>query len=254
LDGNVGVVSVLALASVVCFAGIIHPFKPFKKRWVALVSFLACFVLVGVIAPKKAPTAADVPEPNTRSLDASEDDGKFWVTSERLNRRTCPSDSCGVVGQYFFREAATILERREGWARVTKLYDASCVNGRSQYVDTGNAACDPANGITDGQFAEWVSAEYLSDTRPPDPAAGASGIEELVAGSDDFARYRTAFAEAAQSLIAQGQCSEDDFREMGGWMKSVNNHRNQPVYFTYCGGSTLANRLYLNAETGELFR
>jgi hypothetical protein len=251
LDGNVGVVSVLALASVVCFAGIFHPFKPFKKRWVALVSFLACFVLVGVFAPKKAPTVADVPEANTRSLDASEDDGKFWVTTERLNRRTCPSDSCGVVGQYFFREAATILERREGWARMTKLYDASCVNGRSQYVDTGNTACDPANGITDGQFAEWVSAEYLSDTRPPDPAAGASGIEELVAGSDDFARYRTAFAEAAQSLIAQGQCSEG---EMGGWMKSVNNHRNQPVYFTYCGGSTLANRLYLNAETGELFR
>lgn len=129
---------------------------------------------------------------------------------------------------------------------MTKPYDASCVDGRSQYVDTGNAACDPANGITDGQFAEWVSAEYLSDTRPPDPAAGASGTEELIAGSDDFARYRTAFAEAAQSLIAQGQCSEGDFREMGGWMKSVNSHRNEPVYFIYCGGSTLESGLTTN--------
>lgn len=40
---------------------------------------------------------------------------------------------------------------------------------------------------------------------------------------------------------------------MGGWVKS-SNHRNQPIYFTYCGGSTVANRLYLNAETGEIFR
>lgn len=253
MDGNVGVVSVLALASVVCFAGIVYPFKPFRKRWVALVSFLACFVLVGVFAPKNTPTEPAVPDTNSRPWAATEDDGKFWVTSERLNRRTCPSDSCGVVGQFFFREGTTVLERRDGWARVTELYDASCVNGRSQYVDTGNAACEPANGITEGQFAEWVSAEYLSDTRPPDPAAGASGAEELISGSDDFARYRTAFAEAAQSLIAQGRCSERDFRDMGGWVKS-SNHRNQPIYFTYCGGSTVANRLYLNADTGEVFR
>lgn len=119
--------------------------------------------------------------------------------------------------------------------------------------NSGNSACEPSNEITDGQFAEWVSAEFLSETRPPDPAAGASGAEALVAGSDDFARYRTAFAQAAQSLIADRRCTERDFRDMGGWVKS-SNHRNQPIYFTYCGGSTVANRLYLNAETGEIFR
>ena len=101
------------------------------------------------------------------------------------------------MGQFFFREGVTIHERRSGWARVTQPYDASCANGRSEYVDTGNAACDPANGITDGRLVEWVSAKYLSEDRPPDPAADASRVEELVTGSDDFARYRTAFAEAA---------------------------------------------------------
>lgn len=167
----------MALALIVCFAGIIYPFKPFRKRWVALVSFLACFVLVGVFAPGNAPSEAAASTGSPPSGTATEDDGKFWVTSERLNRRTCPSDSCGVVGQFFFREGATILEHRDGWARVTEPYDASCVNGRSQYVDTGNASCDPANGISDRKFAEWVSAKYLSETRPTDPAA--SGIEEL---------------------------------------------------------------------------
>lgn len=247
------VVLVLALASILSLAGVIYPFKPFKSRWVALASFVSCFVLVGVTGPSPETADTAMPKVNERPWAAPEGDEQLWVTSERLNRRTCPSESCGVVGRLFFREGVTVLEERDGWARITQTYDASCVGGRSEYVDTGNAACDDANGIIDGQFAEWVSIKYLSETRPPDPAANASGVEELVAGSDDFARYRTVFAEAAQSLIAQRRCTERDFRDMGGWVKSTS-HSNQPVYFTYCGGATATNRLYLNADTGEVFR
>lgn len=253
MEGNLGLVSILAIASVVSMAGVVYPFKPFKKRSVALVSALVCFVLVGVFASKPDPTEPAVSDANPRPWAAPEEDARYWVTSERLNRRTCPSETCGIVGQFFFREGTLILERRDGWARVTEPYDASCVGGRSEYVDSGNATCDGPNGIADGQFSEWVSAQLLAEDRPPDPAAGASGLEELVAGSDDFARYRTAFATAAETLIQQRRCSERDFRDMGGWVKS-SNHRNQPIYFTYCGGSTVANRLYLNADTGEVFR
>jgi zinc-ribbon domain len=179
---------------------------------------------------------------------------KYWVTVDRLNRRTCPSPACGIVGQLFFREAATVYEQSGGWARISNYYSASCVNGRSEYVDSGNSRCTRDNGIVDGKFAEWVSAEFLSQNRPPDPAAGATGIEALVAGSDDYRIYKAAFVRAAQSLISSGQCSEADFREIGGWWKSTEQHRDQPIYFTYCGGFTLAYRLYLNAETGEIFR
>ncbi len=253
MDGNSVIVLLLALASIVSLAGVIHPFKLFKTRWVALASFAACFALIGVAGPPPKTAETAVPEMNERPWAAPGGDKQLWVTSERLNRRTCPSESCGVVGQLFFREGVTAHEERDGWARITQPYDASCAGSRSEYVDTGNAACTPANGVSDGQFAEWVSVEYLSDTRPPDPAADASGLEELVAGSDDFARYRTAFLDAAQSLIAQRRCTERDFRDMGGWVKS-SSHRNQPIYFTYCGGVTVTNRLYLNADTGETFR
>lgn len=253
MEGNVRVATVLALASVVSLAGIVYPFKPFKKRWVALVSFLACVVLIGAFALLPETTKTATPVVNERPWAAPEGNKRLWVTSERLNRRTCPSESCGVVGQLFFREGVFVHEQRDGWARITQPYDASCVGGRSEYIDAGNAVCDDANGIANGQFAEWVSMEYLSETRLPDPAADASGIEALIAVSDDFARYRAAFAEAAQSLIAQRRCTERDFRDMGGWVKSTN-HRNQPIYFTYCGGATVANRLYLNADTSEIFR
>ncbi len=225
---------IFALASLVCLAGVIYPFKPFKRRWVALASFVTCFFLVGIFAPEPTPSKTVSSDTATLAQETTESSPKYWVTSERLNRRTCPSDNCGVVGQFFFREGVTIHEQRDGWARVTNLYEASCIKGRSEYVDTGNASCDPANGITNGQFAEWVSADYLSKTRPPDPSENASGLEAVVADSDDFARYHAVFAEAARSLIAQSRCTERDFQEIGGWSKS-SNHRNHLFHLLWRG-------------------
>src|SRR5690606_32521584 len=103
-----------------------------------------------------------------------------------------------------YRERVTILEEREGWARITEPYDASCIAGRSEYVDSGNDACDPSNGIVDGKFSEWVSLQYLSEEAPPDPAAGATGLHALIANSDDYRRYADAFASAASQLLADG--------------------------------------------------
>lgn len=141
-----------------------------------------------------------------------------------------------------FRESAHVYEIADGWARVTEPYDASCAGGRSEYVDSGEAACTEANGITNGRFAEWVEVSALSTPRPADSAATAiaTADESLVAQSDDLQRHRRAFASAAAQLIADSRCTRQDFLEMGGWMKSVNQYRDQPVYFTYCDGMTNA--------------
>lgn len=175
-----------------------------------------------------------------------------WVTSERLNRRTCPSVDCGVVGWLMHRERAQVFETRDAWARVSKYYDAACRDGRSTFVDTGNAACTPENGIENGRLAEWVAAEYLSETRPPEPGTGATGVEGLVAGSDDFTRHRAAFVQAAKELMQDGRCTAEDLRRNGGWVKSTR-HGDAPVYFTYCGDTTTERRVYLDAVTGRIF-
>lgn len=141
---------------------------------------------------------------------------KYWVAGNGLNRRTCPETKCGVVGQLQFREAVTVHEQRGSWARISEPYNASCIGGRSEFVDRGNAECDASNGIIDGQFAEWVAIEFLSNGRPDDPAASAAGWETLIRGSDDFAQYRSQFAKAAKNLIQMQKCNEADFREMGG--------------------------------------
>lgn len=174
-----------------------------------------------------------------------------WVTSENLNRRTCPSTECSIVGKLYFRERVTIYENRQEWVRVSKYYDANCKNGYSEYVDSGNAKCTPKNGIIDGKFAVWVNISFLSSKRPSDPTLGATGDYSLVKGSDDYSKYKLVFASSARKLIANGKCTENDFIQNGGWIKS-SNYKNQPIYFTYCGGMRINNKLYLNAENGQI--
>lgn len=180
-------------------------------------------------------------------------DADYWVTSDTIDQRTCPSIECGVVGRLRFRAKASVFEVKDGWARVSRYYGVSCENGVCPFVDEGNAACTADNGFVDGKFAEWVPLEHLSQERPADPAAGATGTAALVAKSDDYRLHKDAFVEAAEKLIGEGRCTAADFRENGGWVKS-SKHRNQPIYFMYCGGSTRANRLYLNARTGRIFK
>lgn len=175
---------------------------------------------------------------------------QMWVTGDRANRRTCPSTECGVVGKLFFRESAKVVETKGGWGRVSRYYDASCVGGRSQYVDSGRADCTADNGIVDSQFAEWSKLDLLSETRPADPGANASGTAKLVAQSDDFQRYEGQFVTAAENLLASGQCTAKDFTEMGGWVKSTN--KGHGIYFAYCGGG--ADRIYLDVSTGRTYR
>jgi hypothetical protein len=239
------------------FASVVYSFRPFYRRWQPLVALLAVSFVVGMlavlVAGQSAQAQVESPAPEPASPEGEDDPSRLWVSGERLARHSCPSEDCGIVGRLFFRDAVTVLETRNGWVRVSEPYDAYCLDGRSQYVDEGRADCTADNGITDGVFAEWVRLDGLADLRPADPAEGATGFRALVGGSDDFQRYGDAFAKAAQELIADGRCTEGDFVAYGGFMKSAN-QPNAPIYFMYCGGATVANRLYLNAATGEVFR
>lgn len=95
---------------------------------------------------------------------------RMWVSVDDNIRRTCPSVDCGAVGRFYRGESVLVYETSDGWARVSRYYDAGCADGASSFVDSGEAACTAENGIRDGQFAEWLRAEFLSDVR-----AGRSG-------------------------------------------------------------------------------
>jgi hypothetical protein len=189
---------------------------------------------------------------NDKTVAEAVTEGTRWVTTDRLTRHTCPSKRCGIVGIKFFREGVVVLEEKDGWARITKPYFGGCAAGKSDYVDSGNAACTRENGFDAGEFAEWVDASALSEIRPPDPAEGATGMEVVVGQSDDYRLHKDAFVAAARSLISSGRCTKNDFEDNGGWMKSMNN-ASEPVYFIYCGGLSAGNKIYLNASSGRIY-
>lgn len=242
-----------------------------KKLFLRFVLFAGCFSLIGLFVFALINYSMDINNQwatadnlNSRmdinnqwvtadNLNSRMDINNQWVTVDSLNSRTCPALKCGITATLKFRERAPILEQKNGWVRITKYYNAFCVNGISQYVDSGNKKCVSSNGIRSGEFAEWVLAKHLSSDRPADQAVNAPARYVLVKGSSDFRIHKDAFAKAANQLIDSNRCSSGDFIETGGWMKSFI-YKKKPIYFTFCGGVKSSNKVYLNAATGEITR
>ena len=76
-------------------------------------------------------------------------------------RRTCPSIDCGSIGRFFRGESIIVYEIVDGWSRVSLYYGAGCYDGISSYIEAGPAACTEANGIRNGEFAEWIRSDSL---------------------------------------------------------------------------------------------
>jgi hypothetical protein len=172
-----------------------------------------------------------------------------WTTAERLTIRTCPSKSCGITGWVTEGTRFTIYEERNGWSRISELGSAMCLSGRSEAVDSGNNACTEANGIVQGLVARWVSSEYLSDDKPEAPKAVDGCVDLRLESSDNYRKYASQFCAASAKMIKDGTCSARDFQE---WSWSSSPARGPDYYLTYCGGSTVQNRYYLNIRTGAI--
>ena len=85
------------------------------------------------------------------------------------------------------------------------------------------------------------------------PVPSADEITAAISASDDFAQWKPAFMKASIAVIRDGTCSLADLHENGGWVKSQK-HKSQPIYFTYCGGSHISNRIYVDVSTGRVFK
>ncbi len=87
---------------------------------------------------------------------------RMVIHVDDVQRRTCPSMECGVIGRFFSGESVPAYETVNGWSRVSGYYSAGCHDGRSAFVERGPNACTETNGIVGGEFAEWVRSEFLA--------------------------------------------------------------------------------------------
>lgn len=99
---------------------------------------------------------------------------RMWVAIDDLQRRTCPSTECGVVGRFFFQESVIVFEKEDEWSRVSRYHSAGCYEGVSAFVEEGNPECSADNGIRGGEFAEWVQSKFLA-AEPPERAVETHG-------------------------------------------------------------------------------
>ena len=82
-----------------------------------------------------------------------------------------------------------------------------------------------------------------------------TAIIEAIKLSDDLKKHRNAFIVASKQLIDEGRCSLQILEYNGGWIRSQK-HSGGKIYFTYlvAQGATINNRIYLNVDTGKLFK
>lgn len=169
-----------------------------------------------------------------------------------MERYICFLSKCGVVGKLFFREGVDFLEKKGEWVCIIELYLVLCVGGESEYIKEGNKFCIRKNGIVNGKFLEWVKFSDFSSERLLDFVENVSGDDILIKGFDDYCIYKKEFFLVVRKLINEGVCMESDFKEIGGWMVLSNKGKN--IYFIYCGGMMLLNRIYLDVKSGKIFR
>lgn len=158
--------------------------------------------------------------------------GDYYVCANRLSVRLAPSTTASITNTLNRKQKVEVFEVKSGWARVSKYYNGS-VEGKS------------------GKVARWVSAKYLTTTRPTDNFTNNTRLEKAIKSSDNYSLYRNNFIKLSNKLIKRGRCNLADYKEMGGWLRSTT-HKSKPIYFAYCGGLSINNKVYINAKTGQI--
>ncbi|MFA0509071.1 MULTISPECIES: SH3 domain-containing protein [unclassified Vibrio] len=157
---------------------------------------------------------------------------EFYVLERKLEVVEQPEID-GLITDYLYKgEKVEVLEKQGEWARI------------SDYIV-----------LKDGgpQTAEWVSMSGLSNDEVIISEKESKEIlDSYLVKSDDLKIHQEKFRNSVAKLISEGECAPSDFEELGGWVKSVK-YSNRDVYFIYCGGLSLENKIYLDVNTNEIF-
>ncbi|WP_024851715.1 hypothetical protein [Hydrogenovibrio kuenenii] len=99
------------------------------------------------------------------------------------------------------------------------------------------------------QSAEIGSNQIQAERQLAPASLYDSKLRSAIKNSDDLSKYELEFLQATNNLIESGKCSLDDFEYNGGWSRVA---KRNLLYFTFCGGHTIKNRIYLNVSDGDL--
>ncbi|MGI9875838.1 hypothetical protein [Vibrio chagasii] len=157
---------------------------------------------------------------------------EFYVLDRKLEVVEQPEID-GLITDYLYKgEKVEVLEKKGDWARI------------SDYIVLKEGG---------PEIAEWVAMSSLSnDEVVISDKENKEILDSYLVKSDDLKLYQEKFRNSVAKLISEGECEPSDFEELGGWVKSVR-YSERDVYFIYCGGLSLENKIYLDVNTNEIF-
>ncbi len=157
---------------------------------------------------------------------------EFYVLDRKLEVVEQPEID-GLITDYLYKgEKVEVLEKQGEWARI------------SDYIVLQEGG---------PQTAEWVSMSGLSnDEVIISEKESIEILDSYLVKSDDLKLHKETFRNTVAELISDGECDPSDFEELGGWVKSVK-YSDRDVYFIYCSGLSLENKIYLDVNTNEIF-
>lgn len=217
----------------------------------ALIALLVSLILGGGAAyyffiMKKDPTPpekaeepvvqmTEQPEPKIppiMELKPEPEQTEFYVLDRKLEVVEQPEVD-GLITDYLYKgEKVEVLEKQGEWARI------------SDYIVLKEGG---------PQTAEWVAISGLSnDEVIISEKENKEILDSYLVKSDDLKVHQEKFRNTISKLISEGKCAPSDFEELGGWVKSVR-YSDRNVYFIYCGGLSLENKIYLDVNTNEIF-
>ncbi|MEZ9069916.1 SH3 domain-containing protein [Vibrio splendidus] len=168
----------------------------------------------------------------TMDLQPEPEQTEFYVLDRKLEVVEQPEID-GLIIDYLYKgEKIEVLEKQGDWVRI------------SDYIVLKEGG---------PQTAEWVLMSGLSNDEVIISEQESKEIlDSYLVKSDDLKVHQEKFRNTVAKLISEGECDPSDFEELGGWVKSVK-YSNRDVYFIYCGGLSLENKIYLDVNTNEIF-
>ena len=109
-------------------------------------------------------------------------------------------------------------------------------------------------GTLFGSGSVGGTIRYITNQPNPDEFEGSieldmNSVNDGGSGGSVKAMINSPFADGKAAFRVVGYMTQ-----YGGFVKAQGGYKDQPVYFTYCGGMKVSNRIYLDVSSGELFK
>lgn len=188
---------------------------------------------------------------STSLFASSTDLGFYSVNADVLKIRTGPSSKYKHSYSMYKQQETKVYELQDGWARISK----SKTNAKWAYAkfltkNTPKKSKPTIEKKPEPQAKEEPKIEV--NEAPPKQEEKTKFVDRrlqrIISKSDGFKQHSKMFILVSQKLVSSQICKVTDFRKTRGWIEIYENE----LYFTYCGGFSRKNKIFLNLKTNEL--